>query len=96
MVAYKNNKSIVRTNDGDTEFINISVEVLQGGALAPFLFIICLEYVLKKALDRNNDLWFTLIERRRKIYPAIQITDVVYANDLDIVTDKTNEAIYFT
>ena len=93
MIAYTNTKSIMRTDDGDTDFINISGGVLQGDTLAPFLFIICLDYVLKKTLDRNNDIGFTLIERRRKRYPAIQITDVDYADDLDIVTDKTNEAI---
>ena len=53
----------------------------------------CLDYVLKKTLDRNNDLGFTLIERRSKRYPTIQITDVDYADDLAIVTGKTNEAI---
>ena len=67
-LAYKNTKSIVRTNDGDTEFINISGGVLQGDTLAPFVFIICFEYVLKKSLDRNNNIEFkiviTIIERR--------------------------------
>ena len=50
MIAYKNTKSIVRTDDGDIDFINISGGVFQGDTLAPFLFIICLDYVLKKAL----------------------------------------------
>ena len=93
MIAYTNTKSIVKTDDGDTDFINISGGVLQGDTLAPFLFIICLDYVLKKALDRNNDLGFTVIERRSKIYPAIKITDMDYADDLDIITIKTIEAI---
>ena len=62
MIAYKNTKSIVRTDDGDTDFIKISGGVLHGDTLAPFLFIICFDYVLKKALDRNNNLGFTLIE----------------------------------
>ena len=48
---------------------------------------------MKKALYRNNDLGFTLIERRSKRYPAIQITDVDNADDIAIVTDKTNEGI---
>ena len=93
MIAYKHTKSIVRTDDDDTEFIKISGVVLQGDTLATFLFIICLDYVLKKALDRNNYIGFTLIERRNKRYPVIQITDVDYADDLDIVIHKTNEAI---
>ena len=37
MIAYTNTKSIVRTDDGDTEFINISGGVLKGDTLAPFL-----------------------------------------------------------
>ena len=94
MIAYTNTKSIARTDDGDTEFINISGGVLQGDTLAPFLFsLICLDYVMKKALDRHNDIGFTLIERRSKRYPAIQITDVDYTDDLAIVTDKTKEEI---
>ena len=52
MIAYKDTKSIVRSDDGDTEFINITGGVLQGDTLAPFLFIICLDYVLKMSLDR--------------------------------------------
>ena len=67
MIAYKNNKYIVRTNDGDIEFINILGGVLQGDTLAPFLFIVCLEYVFNKALDQNNDLGFTLIEKEQNI-----------------------------
>ena len=55
-IPYKNTKYIVRTDDGDTEFINISGGVLQGDTISPFLFIICLDYILKKSLDRNNDL----------------------------------------
>ena len=93
MIAYKNTKSIVRTDDADSDFINISGGVLQGDILSPFLFIMCLNYDFKKALDRNNDIGFTLIERRSKRYPAIQITDVDYADDLALLTDKTSAII---
>ena len=46
MVAYKNTKYIVRTDEGDTEFINISGGVLQNDTLFPFIFLIYLDYVL--------------------------------------------------
>ena len=82
----------MRTDDGDTEFIN-SGGVLQSNTLAPFIFIICLGYVLKKELYRNNDIGFTLIKRRSKIYPVLKITYVDNVDDLAIVTDKTNKAI---
>ena len=52
MISYKNTKYIVRTEDGDTEFINTSAGVLHGDTLAHFLLIIWFDYVLKKALYR--------------------------------------------
>ena len=91
MIAYKGTKSIVRSDD-DTEFITITGGVLQGDTLAPFLFKICLDYVLKMTLDRDNVLALTLSERKSRRHPAIKMTDVDYADDLAIVTDKTSEA----
>ena len=92
MITYKDTKIIVRSDDGDTEFITIAGGVLQGDTLAPFLFIICIDYVLKMSLDRDNVLGFTLSERKSRRYPAIKITDVDYADDLALVTYKTSEA----
>ena len=100
MITYKYTKLIMRSDDGDTEFITITGGVLQGDTLAPFLFIICLNYVSKMSLDRDNVLGFTLSERKRRRYPAIKMTYVDYADDLAIVTDKTsedtNQPIYYT
>ena len=92
MITYKDTKSIVRSDDGDTEFITKTGGVLQGDTLAPFLFIIFLDYVLKMSLDRDNVLGCILSERKSRRYPEIKITDVDYADDLAIVTDKTSEA----
>ena len=46
IIAYTITKSIVRTDDGNTEFIKIFGGVFQCDILAPFLFINCLDYVL--------------------------------------------------
>ena len=48
MMLYKNTRSMVRSHDGDTNFIDVTTGVLQGDAFAPFLFIVYLDYVLKK------------------------------------------------
>ena len=37
--------------DGDIDFLDIVAGVLQGDALAPYLFIICLDYILWTLLD---------------------------------------------
>ena len=44
------------------------------------------------SLYRDNFLGFTLSERKSRRHPAIQMTDIGYADDLAIVTDKMSEA----
>ena len=93
MMLYQNTRSMVRSPDGDTDFFDIIAGVLQGDTLAPYLFIICLDYVLRKALDSNEDLGFTLKETRSRRYPAVRITDVDYADDLAVLTNNTKDAM---
>ena len=45
MMLYKNMKVKVHSLDGDTDFFDIVAGVLQRDTLAPYLFIICLDYV---------------------------------------------------
>ena len=52
-MLYTNTQSMVRSPDGNTYFFKITAGVLQCDTLAPFLFIVCLDYVLKKLLDIN-------------------------------------------
>ena len=59
MTMYKNIQVFVRSPDGDAEFFDIIAGVLQGDTLAPYLFIIVLDYVLRN-LDQNKNLGFTL------------------------------------
>ena len=47
MILYRNTKVKLRSPDGDTDYFDIVVGVLQGYTLAPYLFIICLDYMLK-------------------------------------------------
>ena len=51
MMLYKNTKAKVRSLDGDTDYFDIVTGVLQGDTLAPYLLIICQDYVLKKSID---------------------------------------------
>ena len=60
MILYRDNKSIVRSPDGDTEYVDVNAGVLQGDTLAPLLFIITLDYVLITSIDENKDLGLTL------------------------------------
>ena len=53
-ILYRNTKVKVRSPDGDTEYFDIVAGVLQGDTLAPYLFIICLDYVLRTSIDKKG------------------------------------------
>ena len=50
MMLYKNTKATIHLLDGNTDLFNIVAGVLPGDTLAPFLFIICLYYVLQTSI----------------------------------------------
>ena len=75
----------VRSPDGDTDKFDIGV--LQGDALAPYLFIICLDYVLRTSIDRIKENGFELTKKRNRRYPAKTITDADYADDISILAN---------
>ena len=51
---------MVLSPDGDTEYFDINACVLYGDTLAPLLFIITLDYVLRISIDEHTDLGLTL------------------------------------
>ena len=85
MMLYKNIKEKVCSPDGDTDYFNIVAGVLQGDTLAPYLFIICLDYMLRMSIDLMKDNGFKLTKERSRRYPAQTIADVDYANDIALV-----------
>ena len=91
-MLYNNTLSMVRSPDGYTPFFEITTGVLQGDTLAPFLFIICLDYNLKTFLDNDRELRYTLTERRIRRYPAEQITDIDYADDIALTSNTLKDA----
>ena len=92
MILYRNTKVKVRSADGDTEYFDIVAGVLQGDTLAPYLFIICLDYVLRTSIDKIRENGFELTKRRSKRYPAKTITDADYADDLALLANTPNQA----
>ena len=59
MMLYKNTRAKVRSPDGDTDFFDILAGVLQGDTLAPFLFVVCLDYVLRTSVDKISNFGLT-------------------------------------
>ena len=86
-ILYRNTKVKVRSPDGDTEYFDIVAGVLQGDTLAPYLFIICLDYVLRTSVDKIRENGFELTKKRSRKYHAKTITDADYANDIALLTE---------
>ena len=92
MMQYKNTKIKVRSPDGDTDYFNIVAGVLQGETLAPYLFIICLDYVLRTSIDIMKDNGFKLTKERCRRYPAQTITNTDYADDMALLANTPAKA----
>ena len=92
IMLYKNMKVKVHSLDRDTDYFNIIAGVLQGDTLAPNLFIICLDYVLKTSIDIMKDNSFKLAKERSRRYPAQTITGTDYADDIALLANTPAQA----
>ena len=64
MIFYRNTKVKVRSRDGDTDYFDIVAGLLQRDTLSPYLFIICLGYVLRKSIDKIKENGFELTKKK--------------------------------
>ena len=74
----------------DTECFDIVAGVLQGDTLASYLFIICLNCVLRTSIDKIRENGFELTKKRSRRYPAKTITD--YVDDIALLANTPNQA----
>ena len=89
---YEQTMARVTSPDGDTVLFKILAGIMQGDTLAPYLFIIVLDFALRTALDGKEDLGFTLRTRRSRRHPAITLSDLGYADDLAALADCVADA----
>ena len=90
---YAGTRAKVVTPDGDSEEFDIRAGVMQGDTLAPFLFIIVLDYALRKAINgREQDLGFTLHPRQSRRHPKVVPTDLDFADDISLLSDNVEQA----
>ena len=90
---YKDTFAKVLTPDGETDWFRLLAGVLQGDTLAPFLFIIVLDYTLCKAIEgRETELGFTIKPRQSRRHPAQCQTDLDFADDISLLSDSISKA----
>ena len=91
--TYSQTWAKVRTPDGDTESFQILAGVLQGDTLAPFLFIVALDYALRCAINgREEELGFTLVRKGSRRVPAKILTDLDFADDIALISHTVEQA----
>ena len=73
-------------------YIHLVAGVLKGDTLASYLFIICLDCMLRTSIDKIRENGFELTKKRGRRYPAKIITDVDYANDIVLLANTPNQA----
>ena len=68
---------------------------MQGDTLAPFLFIIALDYAMRIATRDETSIGFTLSKARSKRYPAEVVCDTDFADDLALASSTLEDAQLF-
>ena len=82
-LIYENSAEQVIALDGEITFFNILAGILQGDALAPFLFITVLDYVLKQAFKSSDDECGIIIEPQiGSRFPKVRLKDLSYADGI--------------
>ena len=92
MILYRNTKIKVRSLDGDTDYFDIVAGVLQGETLAPPLFIICLDNVLRTSIDKIKENGFKLTKKRSRMYLEKTITDTDNTDDIVLLANAPDQA----
>ena len=91
MMLYRNTKVKVCSPDGDTDYFNIVAGVLQGDTLAPYLFIIYLDYVLRMSIGKMKENSFKLTKERSRKYPTQPIMNEDYTNDIVLLANTPTQ-----
>ena len=80
------------STDGETPSFPIVAGILHGDTLAPFLFIIVVDYVLRISIDSISEKGYMLHPRRTRRYPVVYLTDNGFTGDIALVSQSLKHA----
>lgn len=83
-VLYNNSRSTVMVDGNISDPFDVSTGVLQGDVLAPFLFVILIDYLLTKATSELDSGVITHPRRSRR-HPAKLLNDLDFADDIALL-----------
>ena len=90
-LLYSKTKAQVLTPDGLTEIFDILAGVMQGDTLAPYLFIIVIDYCMTEALSKQPEAGFTITPAKSRRVKAVKLADTEFADDIALLADSVKE-----
>ena len=91
---HKNTNSTVQiANISNTDFFEVVTGVFQENTLAPYLFIVCLEYTQQISRDVHSELGLTFTKSRSSRYTAKHLSDVDYTDNLTLIMDDIYDRV---
>ena len=94
-ILYTDTSATILSPDGETSPFDICAGILQGDTLAPFLFVIVVDYLLRISVDKINDNGLEIQPRRSSRYPAVYLTDTDFADDIALISESLANAQNF-
>ena len=91
-VLYINTQATVLTLESETDLFDILAGILQGDTLAPFLFIIVIDYVMRVSVDSIPESGLMYQHRKSSRNPALYVTDADFADDIALLSDNLQGA----
>ena len=92
MMLYKNTKVKVHSPDWNTDFFDIVTGVPLENTLTPYLFIICLDFVLQMLINLIKENGFTLAKARSRRYPTWTLMNIDYTDDIALLANTPTQA----
>ena len=92
-LLYTGTKAKVVTPDGQTDIFDILAGVLQGNTLAPYLFVIVIDYCMNEAIgDDEAALGLTLVPAKSRRVKPVSIVDAEFADDIALLSNDIRQA----
>ena len=90
-VLYNNSKSAVMVDGNLSDPFQVTTGVLQGDVLAPFLFIVLIDYLMKRATE-NIESGVVTHPRQSRRHPAKTLNDLDFADDIALLESSIPNA----